>query len=266
VVTLHDTNFPGAGVRYVVEYLNTCSDCEVINFEGLGAGTALVRIRGTDEPERASFPAGDRANCNAPPVIVRPKPNAILPDPPTIGWRYLESEAFATRSVIAARFMRGCRSVVEIGSGRTSIDTFLTGRYESIVVLDPFIREGRSTESNASAEILRLRARFQDVTWEIGVPRAYGLVLLGLELQGLNEDDYRELFRLVENAAVTVIEFPTSWSPSREQFERIRSSTATRERFVCKLDLTGNDVGHLEHSWPPRFDREMHVLEPISAR
>ena len=47
VVTLHDTNFPSAGVRYVIEYLNTRSDCEVINF-GLGVGTALVRITGSD--------------------------------------------------------------------------------------------------------------------------------------------------------------------------------------------------------------------------
>jgi hypothetical protein len=44
VVTLHDTNWSGAGVKHVVDHVRTQADCEVIDFVDIGAGTALVRI------------------------------------------------------------------------------------------------------------------------------------------------------------------------------------------------------------------------------
>ena len=47
VITLHDTNSrcAGAGVKQVVDYLRTLSDCDIVDFPTLGEGTALVRIR-----------------------------------------------------------------------------------------------------------------------------------------------------------------------------------------------------------------------------
>jgi hypothetical protein len=70
------------------------------------------------------------------------------------------------------------------------------------------------------------------------------------------------LYQLISGASVTVIEFPTSWHVSQEQFAAIRRRTRTREAFTCKLDLQGNELGDLSNSWPPRCDREIHVLEP----
>ena len=237
VVTLHDTNFPGAGVSYVIEYLNTRPDCEVIGFHGLGAGMALVRIGGY-EMTAAKDRRSELSGSSVSPVAVSRKLGAFPPDPPTIGWRYLESEAFSTRSVLAANFVRDCRCVVEIGGGKTPIDMFLTGSHDSVIVLDPFfLRDGRS--KTGDRDILHLRARFQDVSWEINERHSYGLVMLGLELHGLSEEDYRTLYGLVENAGVTVIEFPSSWLPSREQFERIQASTATSRALRLQVRSAG---------------------------
>jgi hypothetical protein len=70
------------------------------------------------------------------------------------------------------------------------------------------------------------------------------------------------LLGLVAQASVTCIEFPTSWGESQGQIERIRAGTLTRDHYCAKLDLTGNDVGDLRGSWPPRYDRQLHVLVP----
>src|SRR2546430_5336602 len=39
---------------------------------------------------------------------------------------------------------------------------------------------------------------------------------------------YETLYELINRAQVTVIEFPFSWGPSREQFEMIRDRKSTR--------------------------------------
>ena len=44
VVTLHDTQWPGAGVNRVIDELRLRSDCEVLDFP-IAAGTAVVRVR-----------------------------------------------------------------------------------------------------------------------------------------------------------------------------------------------------------------------------
>jgi hypothetical protein len=105
-----------------------------------------------------------------------------------------------------------------------------------------------------------MRARFQDLRWQILHPGDYGLVMLGLEIQGLSAHDEQVLYELVDGARVTVIEFPSSWQPSRQQFEQICANTSVSETLRFGLDLAGNDVGDLTGSWPPRCDRELHVL------
>lgn len=84
--------------------------------------------------------------------------------------------------------------------------------------------------------------------------------MLGMELQGMEDDDRRMLYQLIDGASVTVIEFPTSWYVSQDQFSEIRKETRTRGVFTCKLDLQDNEFGDLSNSWPLRCDREIHVL------
>jgi hypothetical protein len=261
VVTLHDTSFPSAGVGHVIEYLRSHGDCEVVDFADIGCGTAVVRITSDPQNEIGALKSKQVAASEA--ISVARKPGAPALAPPSMGWKYLESKAFATRCALAAHFVRDCPAVVEIGCGRVPIENYLTGEHRSVLVVDPFLRESsRSSLGGRDCAVRHVRARFQDVTWEILRPREYALVMLGLELQDMSDGDWEALYGLVDGARVTVLEFPTSWPASCRQFDRIRCHTRTRQRFACKLDLSGNDVGSLEQSWPPRFDRELHVLEP----
>ncbi len=257
LVTLHDSRLPSAGVRAVVEHLRTLPDCDVLDLPGVGTGTALVRIRAA-RPQCTAAPlarAGD--------VEVTRKPDAPELPPLQMGWRYLESEAFSMRGVIAAHWLRPCGTVIELGGYRTSVAPLLTGAHRAVLVVDPHgPEEERSAAGGRPCRVVFVRARFQDLAWSVPRGADYGLVMLGLELHGLDEGDWRELCRLVDGARVTVIEFPPSWAPSCEQFERIRASTRTRVRFQTTLELSGNDLGDLSGSWPARTERRLFVLEP----
>ena len=196
-----------------------------------------------------------------PPVRLTRKAEAPVLTPPSTGWPYLDTPAFHLRGVIAAHFVRRCPQVIEIGGGPTSIEHFLGGSLAEVIVLDPFVAD-RTIQARAGGAIRHLRARFQDVAWEVRRPREYGLVMLGLELLDMGEDDYRRLFALIEEAQVTVLEFSSTFATPRGQFAMIRERTATVETFTCKLDLRGNEVPHSDTSWPVHFEREVHVLEP----
>jgi hypothetical protein len=148
-----------------------------------------------------------------------------------------------------------------------SIDQFLLEDHLSIIVVDQFIRETKHVLQEVGpkmrpSKVRRVSARFQELEWTILQPYKYGLVMLDFELPGMSGDDYQRLFRLVDNSQVTILEFPSSWEPSRQQFRLLRRHTSMRERFVCKLDLRGNDVGSLAGCQFPDFNREIHVLEP----
>jgi hypothetical protein len=260
IVTLHDTNCAGAGVKHVVEYIRTLPDCEVVDFPNIGEGTALVRIGRPRADVRFTTPALSK---NVGGIAVSRKQAATPLAPEGREWKYLESRSFASRYVLAAHFVATCRSVIEIGGSRTPIDQFLTGQHEQVIVLDPFIREHQGNSLNGKpCSVSHIRARFQDVDWHISPRANYGLVLLGLEIQGMEQGDYETLYDLINRAQVTVIEFPFSWGPSREQFEMIRAKTRTQLGCQMGLDLEGNDFGDLSNSWPPRCDRRIYVLEP----
>jgi hypothetical protein len=255
VVTMHDTNFEPAGVRHVVDHLRGRPDCEVVDFHDLGAGTAIVRMTADGEPTQRNPALADAA------VRVTRRPGAVLPEPPATEWKYLQTDAFTTRNVLAAHFVRDCETVVEIGGWRNPIDGFLTGPHRSVLVVDPFIRDAEREElGGRPCRVSHVRARFQDLAWQIVRPGEYGLVILGLEIEGLSDADYRVLRDLVERARTAVLELPTSWEASREQYERITGGADVRERARVLLDLSGNDFGDLTGSWPPRGERELHVL------
>jgi Methyltransferase domain len=256
VVTLHDTSLGCAGVTRVVEYLRTRGDCEVVDFADVGCGTAIVQIVPVPPPPPRPATGGTA-------VQVRRRANAPVFAPAAVGWAYLESPAFGVRGVIAASFLRDCSTVVELGGGKATIDQFLTGSHASVIVVDPLLPDRTLDTLNGSpCAVEHVRARFQDLDWVVTGAGSYGIVMLGLELQGLVDDDCIMLWQLIGGARVTVAEFATSWHVSREQFAAIRQRTHTREIFTCKLDLQGNELGDLSHSWPPRCDREIHVLVP----
>jgi hypothetical protein len=256
IVTLHDTNLAQAGVGRVLEHLRARGDCELLDLVEFGEGIALLRIT-SDEPPSAGDPP---ALGGTPAVEVERLPDAPALAPPMTQWRYLRAPAFAVRNVLAAHFVRDCPTVVELGGWQTPIDRFLTGRHASVLVVDPFIREAARDELHGHpCRVRHVRARFQDLRWDVR-DGDYGLVLLGIELEGLSEDDERELFDLVRRARTTVVEFAASWDVSRRQCERLLASTGAEVATRVRLDLGGNDLGDLANSWPPRVERELLVL------
>jgi hypothetical protein len=258
VVTIHDTNREDAGVKHVVEYVRALPEFEVVDFHEVGEGTALLRF------EKRSVVNTLPSKSNGA-ISVTSHADLRPMQPPEKDWKYLGSEAFTTRYVLAAHFVAPCRSVIEIGGSKTPIDLFLTGHHDSVVVLDPSIRESRRTELNGRAcAVSHVRAQFQDVDWQLPRGADYAMVMMGLEIQGLEPQHYAKLFQLINGARVTVIEFPPSWEPSRKQFEMIRSSTNTRVTLQMELNLENNAYGDLTNSWPPRCDRKIYVLKPAN--
>ena len=261
LVTMHDTRRDDAGVKHVLEHARTLADFELVDFPEIGEGTALLRVGNSRAPSNGHQRGFDSDGKKI--ISVTRRADVQPVGPAEKDWKYLESEAFATRYVIAAHFVAPCRSVIEIGGSKTPIDLFLTGQHDSVVVLDPFIRESYRTALNGKpCAVSHVRARFQDVDWHVPEAADYGLVMMGLEIQGLAPHDYETLYRLVNGARATVIEFPPSWEPSRKQFEMIEANTNTKVTLQMKVDFEGNDFGDLTNSWPPRCDRLIYVLEP----
>lgn len=202
VVTLHDTQFDGAGVRHVVEHLRARGDCELVDFPNVGAGTAVLRI--VAEHDNARLRPADATLLR----VERVGPAPALA-PTGRSWAYLQSQAFSVRSMVAASFLRTCDTVVELGAGPASIDQFLAGSHRSVIVVDPLLRERNAdTLNGAACAVEHVRARFQDLRWHVPSDASYGLVLLGMEMQGMDEDDFARLYWLVDGAQATVIEFP----------------------------------------------------------
>ena len=260
LVTFHDTNYPQSGVKHIVNYVRTLGDCDVVDFVEHGAGTAILRV-GKDLSTRNTLQT--TRGSTEPAVLVTRKRATDPVSPGALDWRYLEAESYMSRHILAAHYLRDCATVIEIGSSKTPIHEYLTGHHASVVVIDPLAREKELTELNGEpCQILHLQACFQDLNWEILRPGDYGLLLLGMELIGMSVEDYRQLFSLINQSHTTVIEFPPSFGPSSEQYQTIIKNTRMRERLVINLDLSESAVGDMTGSWPPRYDRKIHVLEP----
>src|SRR6185295_8133269 len=110
----------------------------------IGVGTALVRIG--NKPVVPCCRSLTTTESNQ--INITRREDAPPLAPPQTEWKYLESEAFSMRYVIAGNFVDACRSVVEIGGARTPIDQFLKAAHDKVIVIDPFIRESRASVLN----------------------------------------------------------------------------------------------------------------------
>ena len=97
-------------------------------------------------------------------------------------WKYLNSVAFKTRYVVAASFLTGCKRIVEIGSYKTPIYDFMDDTFREFVIYE--IKDGVPFEKCPGI-------------------KDYGLVILGLDLESVDES---EVWKLVENSRVAVLE------------------------------------------------------------
>lgn len=167
-----------------------------------------------------------------------------------IEWKYLWSEPFKCRSVLAAHFVKDCKTVVEIGGYKTPISDFVA-KDKKVIVLDP------RTDSFTKGNVKHLQMGFEK--WQEWPDKPFGVVILGIELH-LPEESWQKLFKLIEQSEVTVIEVPIEHCHSVDQFNRICKNTTKKLSCRLLLDLSGNDFGDLKNSAPPKVLRQINVL------
>jgi hypothetical protein len=168
-----------------------------------------------------------------------------------IEWKYLYSEPFKTRYVLAADFLKNCDEIIEIGGYKTPISDFVENK--KIIVIDPII------EFKQEKDVTHLPILFQK--WDRKVcTDNYGVLILGLDLLGMKEVDWQNLYDLIDKSKVTVLEFSIDYLESKEQFEKILKNVNKHIKMTLTLDLSENTYD-LTNSWPPRTDRKICVLE-----
>lgn len=170
-----------------------------------------------------------------------------------IEWKYLWSEAFKSRSVLAAYFVRNCKHIVEIGGYKTPISSFLSPD-KKVLVLDP------RTDPYSSENINHIQIGFEQ--WNDIVDEPYGVVILGIELH-MDELAWQKLYKLIEGSEVAVIEVPIEHIHSVNQFNKILQNVSKRVSTKILLDLSDNNFGDLENSAPPKTLRQINVLSNV---
>ncbi|OGC94068.1 MAG: hypothetical protein A2W25_11845 [candidate division Zixibacteria bacterium RBG_16_53_22] len=170
-------------------------------------------------------------------------------------WKYLQSEPFQLRYVLAAYLVRYCMDVIEIGGCEIPIHVFMDLRnHGSITVVDPRMKTGFTIDNKRQiASVVHINKPIQECHFPYS---EFGLVILGMHIQG----DLEPVFDLVKRSKVTVIDFSLDFKPSVDQFNQMLQATQRPIRMQFKLDLTGNDFGDLTDSWPARPIRQMYVL------
>lgn len=173
-------------------------------------------------------------------------------------WKYLESEPFYSRHILAAYHLKGCKNILEVGGYKTPITQFLQGDHESVTVVDPLAKPYySSTLNNRHCEIKHLAIKIEEYK-----PKGNedGFLFLGIE--GLTQDAINKIIDIMRKCKVNIIEFPPSWMPSAESFNKILESRFFNVRERVILDLSENNFGDLTDSYEPHPFRHMFILVP----
>lgn len=165
-----------------------------------------------------------------------------------IEWKYLNSDAFFMRHILAAYYVKASPFVIELGSYRTAIAPFLTNQFCYCV--------DERLEVPDSANTRIIKENFPCST-ELVTKQPYSVVALGMDLQMKDETP---LYKLIEGAETVVLEFPPSHFPSVKQFARILDKTSKRVYTHVELNFSNNDFGNLSGSAPVMPVRKLFVL------
>jgi hypothetical protein len=179
---------------------------------------------------------------------------------------YLLSEAARSRYVLAAHHVRDCPVIIEIGAFETPITDYLTRVPRAVYVLDPKTPPHVAhTLHGEPCRVEHVAKPFQDVGLDVE-PGGYGLVMIGCSLKIKGETDqveraWQRLYRLVEEARVTVLEYPPDWPRSVDNVEAILANARVGVDLSIGLDLSGNP-GMAETAYARR---RFMVLRPREA-
>jgi len=173
----------------------------------------------------------------------------------TVEWNYLNTEPFRVRYAVAAYWLRDCRTILEVGGYRTPISHFIRPD-QYAVVLDPEV----VPEAPANAEHLAIY--YQD--WRGHLDAGYGLVLMGLDLQGPDQLD-----ALIRPAGLVVLECAVTYLRSLLRAERIVDEHQRPVLADWTITIGGRELDAVQYprdGWPVKPERRMLLLgaaEPL---
>jgi len=182
-------------------------------------------------------------------------------------WGYLDTEAFRSRYVLAAHFVRHASHIVEVGGYRDNLITnFLTGRHESVSVFSldaEFEPADRDSLNGAPCRVRHIRDYFQNHPHPTD---NLAVVALGLEIHG-GIDAFDGLIR---DATTTVVEIPVDHQPSVECLNALLARVPLRVRCQINLDLSPNaerlrDELRATSMNPPFWRRHVYVFDAAGA-
>lgn len=157
------------------------------------------------------------------------------------GMPHLAGPAADLRQAMAAHFVDGFSSIVEIGGHLRPVSGFLRKVPESFVCIDPKAEPFESDKLNGQpCRVRHIARKFQDV--DLGLqPGSYGLVFVGYSLKAFGSQDAvgQKLFSLIDNSAITVLEFSPNLQRASEQMLCLLERPETET--VCALDFSIQD-------------------------
>lgn len=156
-------------------------------------------------------------------------------------WKYLASEPFKLRHLIARHWLRDCFTVLEIGGYISPVGPLPGKKYTCI---DP------KCESFADTFI---QGRFEHVS----LPYHEGIVILGLELM-MPDPGWQKLYDHINHSKVAIVGVALEHIHSTNQFEKIKKSVNKKVTMQVGLDFSGNDFGPSEA--PPKTLRKLYRL------
>jgi len=178
-------------------------------------------------------------------------------------WKYLDTDAFRTRQVLAAHYVADCACVYEIGSHHNPISGFLRGPHDYVICADPNIPEeicGYSGDYKRNGRLVARRMNLYKGAADEVCPlnlEDCGLVVLGYDPSGL---DLGFFLNVIEKCQVAVLEGWEGFGPWQALRQKL-SFTGKKIAVHIKMDLSGNDFGDMSDSYPPRCNRELIVLK-----
>ena len=168
----------------------------------------------------------------------------------------MTSEVFQTRYLVAARYLRNCSHILEVGGCSTPITSFLQGAHESVTVVDPLVVPLQADTLNGrQCAVRHIPVRLEDYQ-TTGFEN--GFVALGMPMLPLPS-----VLAIMRRCEVSVLEFPPAFLDSCMMFKAVLESGYFDVTTRIVLDLSQNDLGDLADL---NFAvRHLFVLKPRSA-
>jgi len=169
---------------------------------------------------------------------------------------HTDNECAHSRYVIAAHQLRECAHIIEIGGFKATIDQFVTHPFESITIIDPFIKPGTPRPG-----VIYVDKLYQDYDYTelLSKPGKKGLMILDFMLKQDTEwegpnDDLKVFTELVSHMDVVILDSRKRTTPGYQNY--LRAGIIVEQEMPLLFDVDFQMV----------FDRDMQQCFDPDAR